>query len=81
MPLEKKTINFPFAGGVDTKTNDRHVGPGKLLALSNGEFNEPVLPQTPTPLMPPKHAPIRRLFLSEVLQIGRGLTRSGDRIG
>jgi hypothetical protein len=36
MPLQKQKFNISFLGGVDTKTDDKQVVPGKLLALENG---------------------------------------------
>jgi len=39
MVLERQTIALPFAQGIDTKTADIHVQPGRLLDLQNGEFD------------------------------------------
>jgi len=36
MPLQKQKFNISFLGGVDTKTDDKQVVPGKLLSLENG---------------------------------------------
>lgn len=36
MALQKQKFNVSFLGGVDTKTDDKQVIPGKLLALENG---------------------------------------------
>lgn len=36
MALQKQKFNISFLGGVDTKTDDKQVVPGKLLSLENG---------------------------------------------
>lgn len=36
MPLQKQKFNISFLGGIDTKTDDKQVVPGKLLFLENG---------------------------------------------
>lgn len=36
MALQKQKFNISFVGGVDTKTDDKQVIPGKLLSLENG---------------------------------------------
>jgi len=38
MPLLKQTISIPFDKGMDTKTDEKLVMPGKLLLLENGTF-------------------------------------------
>lgn len=38
MALEKATIPLPIAGGVDTRSDKRHVRPPKCLALENVRF-------------------------------------------
>ncbi len=40
MPLQKQRIQIPFAQGVDEKTTDKFVSPGKLLKLQNGSFRK-----------------------------------------
>lgn len=39
MPLPKQTVNLPFIGGIDTKTDEKQVKPVKLLNLENGHFD------------------------------------------
>lgn len=41
MPLNKTTVSVPLSAGVDTKTDAKQVGPGKLLTLENGVFTSP----------------------------------------
>jgi hypothetical protein len=36
--MQKQLVAVPFAGGIDTKTEEKHVLPTKLLALQNGIF-------------------------------------------
>ena len=36
MALQKQKFNVSFLGGIDTKTDDKQVVPGKLLTLENG---------------------------------------------
>jgi hypothetical protein len=36
MALQKQKFNISFAGGIDQKTDDKQVIPGKLLSLENG---------------------------------------------
>lgn len=38
MALQKQNISIPFNKGIDTKTDDKQVVPGKLLTLENGVF-------------------------------------------
>lgn len=40
MALDKTNIPIPFAGGIDTKTDDKQVMPTKLLELENGIFSK-----------------------------------------
>jgi hypothetical protein len=39
MPLPKQTVNIPFTGGIDTKTDPKQVKPVKLLNLENAQFD------------------------------------------
>lgn len=39
MALQPQTVEVPFEGGVDTKTDRKKVIPGKLLALENAVFD------------------------------------------
>lgn len=41
MALVKQIVPVPFVGGVDTKTDEKQVVPGKLLLLENGIFTSP----------------------------------------
>lgn len=41
MPLAKTIVSVPLSAGVDTKTDSKQVGPGKLLTLENGVFTSP----------------------------------------
>jgi hypothetical protein len=41
MPLAKQVIHVPFTGGLDTKTDEKLVIPGKLTGLTNGSFRSP----------------------------------------
>lgn len=41
MPLQKQQIPVQFAGGLDTKTDDKQVVPGKFLSLENAVFTNP----------------------------------------
>ena len=41
MALPKQTVNIPFAGGIDTKTDPKQVKPIKLLNLENAHFDTP----------------------------------------
>ena len=41
MPLEFQTVQLPFTGGVDAKTDPKHVPAAKLLTLENGVFTTP----------------------------------------
>lgn len=41
MALQKQNLNLPFTGGVDTKTDPKQVGPGKLTLLQNAYFYNP----------------------------------------
>lgn len=40
MPLQFQNISIPFAQGLDTKTDEKLVIPGKLIDLQNGIFTE-----------------------------------------
>jgi len=40
MALIKEKINYPFAQGIDTKTDDKQLSFEKLLVLENGRFNK-----------------------------------------
>lgn len=40
MALKWQNIRVPFGGGIDTKTDEKQVVPGKLLTLENGVFHE-----------------------------------------
>lgn len=40
MALTKALVNVSFAGGIDTKTNDKLVVPGNFLGLKNALFQE-----------------------------------------
>lgn len=40
MPLPSQVVQVPFVGGMDTQTDPKHVKPGKLLRLENGEFDK-----------------------------------------
>lgn len=41
MPLAKQVIGFPFAQGIDTKTDPKSVLAGRLVALENALFTRP----------------------------------------
>ena len=40
MPLQKQLVAVPFSGGLDQKTDEKWVGPGRLLLLENGRFTK-----------------------------------------
>lgn len=40
MPLPKQTIDVPFGYGIDQKTDEKNVLPGKLIELENGYFDK-----------------------------------------
>lgn len=40
MPLQKQLVSVDFSGGIDTKTDEKLVVPGKLLELENGIFTK-----------------------------------------
>ncbi len=40
MALDRATVSVPFVGGVETKTDEKTVLPGKLVLLENGEFTK-----------------------------------------
>lgn len=40
MALQKQPVNINFQSGLDTKTDDKQVHPGKFLALSNSIFTK-----------------------------------------
>lgn len=40
MALQKNKIPIPFIGGLDQKTDDKQIQPGKLSRLENAEFNK-----------------------------------------
>lgn len=41
MPLQEQLVPVPFAGGLDTKTDQKQVVLGKLLLLENAVFTQP----------------------------------------
>jgi hypothetical protein len=41
MAIERQIVGIPFAGGVDTKTDPKQIGPGKLSGLGNAHFQNP----------------------------------------
>jgi len=41
MALPKQTVNIPFGGGIDTKTDRKQVNPVKVLNLENSTFDSP----------------------------------------
>ena len=40
MVLQRQTVSMPFAQGIDTETDPKHVPMGKLLDLRNGRFTK-----------------------------------------
>lgn len=40
MPLQKQSVNINFSGGLDTKSDDKQVHPGKFLSLQNTIFTK-----------------------------------------
>lgn len=40
MPLQKQQVNINFGQGLDTKTDDKQVSPGKFLSLQNTIFTK-----------------------------------------
>jgi len=40
MPIQKQLMPVAFKGGIDTKSDPKHVIPGKLLDLQNGIFQQ-----------------------------------------
>lgn len=41
MALDRQTVQLPFIGGLDTKTDAKHAPAAKLLTLENGTFSSP----------------------------------------
>jgi len=69
MALEKAVVPISFAGGIDTKTDDKQVIPGKLLLLENAKF------QTAKELRKvPGDAPLSKKILASSNLISNGVS-------
>jgi hypothetical protein len=69
MALEKAVVPISFAGGIDTKTDDKQVLPGKLLLLENCKF------QTAKKLRKvPGDVPLSRQILGSTSTITNGVS-------